>query len=269
MKISPYDFETYKAYLGVRITQEAADDRSYRARLSEHIRCQQSYLSQVMNGAPDFTLEQAHRLNQFLHHDKAEAKYFLVLVEMARAGTKELREFFREQATEAKQARFHLKSRLKQTEEISPEAQHTYYSTWFYSAIYIILMIPKYQSIPAIANRFNLPEELVVKVLNFLEESGLVEVKGGKYLPTKKRIHLDRNSIFIQRHHINWRSQALQSVEKNLSDDMHFSTVVSLSLSDFEKVKEIFVQAIENAREIIRPSPEEEIVAITIDAFRL
>lgn len=269
MKINLFDFEDYKRYLGVRITQEASENRSYRSRLSEHVQCQQSYLSQVLNGRPDFTLEQAHRLNHFLHHDKTEAKYFILLVEKSRAGTKDLKQFFDEQIEEVKKARFHLKSRLKETEEINPEDQHKYYSAWFYSAIYVILSIPKFQSIPAIAQRFHLPEELVASAVNFLDECGLIENVKGEYRVTKKRIHLDRNSTFIQRHHINWRSQSLQSVEKNLPGDLHFSTVVALSASDYEKIKEIFVQAIANAREVIKPSPEEEIMAITLDVFKL
>lgn len=269
MKLTLFDFDDYKIYLGVKITHEAVLDRSYRARLSEHVQCQQSYLSQVLNGKPDFTLEQTYRLNQFLHHDKIESKYFMLLVEKSRAGTKELKQFFNEQITELKKSRFHLKSRLKETDDINAEDQNKYYSAWFYSAIYVILSIPKYQSVFAIAQRFNLPEDLVGEAINFLKECGLIENVNGEYKVTKKRIHLDRNSTFIQRHHINWRSQSLQSVEKNLQTDMHFSTVVALSVADFEKIKEIFVQAVAKSREVIRPSPEEEIVAITLDVFKL
>lgn len=269
MKFNLFNYTDYKKYLSERITHEASEDRTYRGRLSEHIQCQQSYLSQVLNGKPDFTLEQALRLNHFFHHDKTEAKFFILLVEKSRAGTKDLRHFFDEQIEEVKKARFHLKSRLKETEEINPEDQNKYYSAWFYSAIYVILSIPKYQSVSAIAQRFNLPEEMVANVINFLDECGLIENVKGEYRVTKKRLHLDRNSTFIQRHHINWRSQALQSAEKNLPGDMHFSTVVALSVADYEKIKEIFVQAIANAREVIKPSPEEEIMAITLDIFKL
>lgn len=269
MKINLFDYDDYKSYLNVRITEEASAEKGYRSRLSEFVQCQQSYLSQVLKGRPDFTLEQACRLNQFLHHDKTESKYFILLVEKSRSGTKELEKFFNEQINELKKERFHLKKRLKETEDIKLEDQHKYYSTWFYSAIYVILSIPKYQSVHAISQRLNLPEEIVGDVINFLNECGLIENVNGIYKVTKKRLHLDRSSTFIQRHHINWRSQSLQSVEKNLAEDLHFSTVVSLSNEDFGKIKEIFVQAISKAREVIAPSPEEEIVAITLDVFKL
>lgn len=264
-----FEFNDYKAYLSEKITHEAGKDRSYRTRLSEFIQCQPSYLSQVLNGRPDFTLEQAHRLNQFLLHDKIETRFFILLVEKSRSGTRELKQFFTEQIEDAKKTRFDLKKRLKQTEEIAQEDQHKYYSAWFYSAIYVILSIPYFQSIAHIATRLNLPESLVAEVISFLESCGMIERKNGIYHLTKKRIHLDRKSIFIQRHHINWRSQALQSAEKNLAGDMHFSTVVTLSQADYEKIKEIFVKAIASSREVIHPSPEEEIIAITLDVFKL
>lgn len=269
MKFNLFEHQDYKSYLSVRITLEANVDRGYRSRLSEFVQCQQSYLSQVLNGKPDFTLEQAMRLNKFLHHDKIESKYFILLVEKSRAGTDDLKLFFEDQLAELKDSQFNLKKRLKETDEINLEDQHKYYSAWFYSAIYVILSIPEYQSIPLIARRFNLPEDIVAGVISFLEESGLIEEIDGRYTPTKKRIHLNRESTFIQRHHINWRSQALNSVEKNLATDLHFSTVVGLSKKDIEKIKEIFLKAIENSREVIRPSLEEEIIAITLDVFKL
>lgn len=269
MNFTLFEYNDYKQYLAEKITYEASLDRSYRTRLSEYVQCQPSYLSQVLNGKPDFTLEQAHRLNHFLLHDKVETKFFILLVERSRSGTKELKQFFTEQIEDLKKARFDLKKRLKETDEIAPEDQNKYYSAWFYSAIYVILSVPDFQSISLIATRFNLPEELVAEVISFLEGCGMIEKKDGIYRVTKKRIHLDRDSTFIQRHHINWRSQALQSAEKNLPSDMHFSTVVALSKEDYEKVKEVFIKAIASAREIIRPSEEEDIMAITLDVFKL
>jgi uncharacterized protein (TIGR02147 family) len=269
MKNNLFDFANYKTYLSEKITHEASLDRSYRKKLVEHVGIQPSYLSQILNGKPDFTLEQAYRLNHYLLHDKVESRYFILLVEKSRAGTSELKQFFYEQLDEIRALRFNLKKRLKETDDISQEDKHKYYSAWFYSATYVILSIPHFQSIKSIALRFNLPEELIAEVISFLESCGLIEKKGGIYHVTKKRIHLDRESTFIQRHHINWRSQALLSTEKNLASDLHFSSVAALSVTDFEKIKEIFFKAIADAREVIRSSPEEDIIVVALDVFKL
>jgi hypothetical protein len=132
-----------------------------------------------------------------------------------------------------------------------------------------MLSIPEFQSVTAISQRLRLPPSLVKGVVEFLEDSGIVHKEKRGYNISKKRVHLERESDFIQHHHINWRSQALQSVEKNLVTDMHYSTTFSLAESDFPKIKEIFLKAIEDTRSIIRPSKDEELYAITLDVFNL
>jgi hypothetical protein len=104
--------------------------RGLRQKISEHIQCQPSYLSQVLNGNPDLTLEQAQRLNGFLHHTSIESRYFILLVQLARAGTQDLKELFLDQIKEIQKSRFDLKKRLKTTEDIPESAQNRYYSAW-------------------------------------------------------------------------------------------------------------------------------------------
>lgn len=268
MELQLLDYTSYKIYLKSWI-ENSAQARGMRLKMSEYIGCQSSYLSQVLNGKPDLTLEQASRLNQFLLHNPTESKYFVLLVELARAGTLDLRDLFLRQIKEMQETKFHFKKRLKQTEEIPENARHRYYSVWFYSAIHVALSIPGHQSTAEIAALFNLPPPLVAEVIDFLEEIGLIENKKGTYHLTKRRIHLERESIFIQRHHINWRSQALQSAEKNLADDLHYSNVIAISQKDSKRVKEIMMNAVENARKVIGPSKEEKVYAMTLDFFQL
>ncbi|MES2768956.1 MAG: TIGR02147 family protein [Bdellovibrionota bacterium] len=269
MKIDVINYKKYKKYLADKVDHDSKLTKGLRLKLCDHIGCQPSYLSQVLNGNPQFTLEQAHLINSFFMHNKLEAKYFLLLVQMERAGTKNLKDFFSEQIEEILESRFDLKKRLKETDEIPDEARHRYYSTWYYSAIHIILAIPEFQDIDSIAKRFNLPPQIVKDAIQFLDETGLIKSEKGVYVLTNKTIHLERNSVFIHQHHINWRSQALQSAEKNLPTDMHYSNTCSIARKDFPKIKEIFLKAIEDARTVIRPSKDEELYAITLDVFNV
>jgi uncharacterized protein (TIGR02147 family) len=269
MKNDIYKYTNYKQYLRDNLRVQGRETKGLRLKLSNFIGCQPSYLSQVLNSKPQLNLEQAIKVNQFFTHDSTEAKYFMTLVEYARAGSRDLQNYFMQQLNEIKDARLNLKKRLKDTEEVPLEDQHKYYSAWFYSAIHVILSIEAYQDPQKIAERLNLPIELVVETIYFLEQVGLIQKSGHRYEVTKKRLHLGRESIFIQRHHINWRSQVLQSVEKNLSDDLHYSNTIAIAKSDFKKIKESFVNAIEEARNIIRPSKEEDVYTIALDVFRL
>lgn len=263
-----FEYQDYKEYIKDRIEAET-QNRGLKLRMAEHVRCQPSYLSQVLHAKSDFTLEQASRLNTFLHHSPQEARFFILLVEWARAGTEDLKDIFLSQIKETQKARFNLKKRLPQTEDIPESAQHKYYSVWFYSAIHVALSVPGLQSPKKLAQAFHLPLSLTTEAIHFLEEIGLVESYRGGFRVTKKKIHLGSESDFIRRHHINWRSQALQSVERGLPEDLHYSSVLAIAEADSQKIKDILIQAIENTRKVVAPSKEEKVYAISLDFFRL
>ncbi len=269
MKIDVLNYKKYKKYLYDKIESEGKALKGLRLKLANHIGCQPSYLSQVINGNPHFTLEQAQLINTFFLHNKTETKYFLLLVQHERAGTKELKYFFAQQIEEVLDSKFDLKKRLPDTEDIPDQAKHRYYSAWYYSVIHMILSMPECQEVNFIANRLHLPPQLVKDVIQFLEDTGLIKLEKNIYELTKKRIHLERDSVFIHQHHINWRSQTLQSVEKNLPTDMHYSITFTLAEKDFPKIKEVFLKAIESANAIISPSKNEDVYAITLDVFNV
>lgn len=268
-KTDLFDYSDYKSYLSDRLKSEGRISRGIRSVVSQFIGCQPSYLSQVLNGKPHLTIEQAVRINQFFQHDKTEARYFVLLLEHGKSGNKQARDFFAEQISEIREQRFNLKKRLTNTDELDLAHQHKYYSTWYYIAIHLSLALPDFQNPQKIAHHFNLPLELVLGVIRFLEKADLIRKTGDRYQLTKRRIYLERESDFIQRHHINWRSQSLQAVEKNLPTNLHYSNVIGVSKSDFAKIKEIFVRSIEQAREVIGPSQEEALYAVTLDCFEL
>ena len=269
MDLSVFDYLEYKVYLRKKLELLSKKNRGYKQETAKLLGCKPSYLSQILNSKPHLTPEQAHGLNQRFMHDKVESRYFSLMVEFGKAGNHQYREFVREQLDELRKSRHDLHKRLKETDQMSKEHMDTFYSSWMYACIYIAVAVPKLQDVQKLSQRFNLPEKMVADILNFLIESGMLEKVNGKFELTKKRIHLDRNSHYIQHHHINWRSQCLQSVEKNFPDDMHFSTVFAVTEKDFARIKEVFVKAIESAREVINPSPSEEVYSITLDLFKV
>jgi len=267
MKHSLFEHKDYKVYLKYRIQESSKTQRGHQKKLADFLGSHSSYISQVLHGKPHLSLEQACKVNEFYGHDKMESRFFILLLEISKAGTKELKKFFLEQLDEIKQQRFDLKKRLKNTKNVPLAAQHKYYSTWYYAAVHMALAIPKLQEAGAIARRLHLPEKLVIEAIRFLEDCRLVVRTENGYEFTDTKMHLSRDSDFIQRHHINWRSQSLQSVEKNLPEDLHYSLIFAISKEDKDRIRDILIEAIENSRKIVAPSPSEEIVALTIDLF--
>ena len=82
-----FEFRDYKAYLRQALERRREHERGSQARLAESLRCQSAYLSMVLRGSADLSIEQADGVNVFLAHSAKESHFFLILVQRARAGT--------------------------------------------------------------------------------------------------------------------------------------------------------------------------------------
>src|SRR5688500_3076235 len=89
-----FTYSDYKAYLRDWIRAHPHRGRGIKSRLARTAGCQVAYLSRVIERDAHLSLEQAMSLQGPLGHGRGEAKYFLLLVELARAGTQSLRAHF-------------------------------------------------------------------------------------------------------------------------------------------------------------------------------
>lgn len=267
MKKTIFEYENYKTYIIEKIEASPAKGRGIKLKISMHLNCQTAFVSQVLNADPNFSLEQGVKLNVFFEHTREEARFFLLLLQLQRAGSSDLKEFFKIEMQETLEKRSDLKIRLDIKNSLKKGDQEIYYSSWLFACIHMMLAIPDLQTPHAIARHLNLPREKVMEVITFLEERGLVQRKGAHYEIGITKIHLSKDSPQIQRHHTNWRIQAIRSIDLNESVDLHYSTIVSMSKADIPRIKEILIKAIEECRSIIRDSKEEKIQSVCIDFF--
>ncbi len=69
---------------------------------------------------------------------------------------------------------------------------------------------------------------------------------------------------------MNWRIKAIENLEKNISSEgLHYSSVITLSNADFEKISEVLIQAIEMNKITIKDSSSEIPACFNIDFFKL
>jgi uncharacterized protein (TIGR02147 family) len=264
---SIFEGNDYKVYLRERMIARAS--RGDRNRLAAAIRCHNGYISQVLNGDAHFSLEQAELINPFFGHTKAESDYFLLMIQFARAGTASLRKHFQEQMKSLSEKRFLLKDRLKFKKILSKEDQATFYSSWYYGAIHVLVSVPRCSTAQGIAEYLALPLDRVRETLEFLLSVNLVTLTNGRYQIGTSHIHLGSDSPMISKHHTNWRLQAMRSLDLQKKEDMHYSSVMTVSLEDSVKVRELLVKAIEDIRAVIRNSDNEACFAYAIDFFGL
>jgi hypothetical protein len=188
---------------------------------------------------------------------------------LERAGTPPLQSRIQKKIQKILESRQNLKNRLKFEKAIKREDQMIYYSAWYFAAVHIALAIPTLRTRGALSKAFLLPQSKVSEVLGFLIKCGLVQEKHGEYTIGNARLHLEKDSPMILKHHTNWRIKSIQSLESETQDELHYSSVVSFGNSDVPKVREILVKAIEDIRSTIKPSPDEVLYCYTLDFFHL
>lgn len=263
-----FEFSDYKAYLMSVLTTTGAN-RGIRSKLAVHLNCQISFLSQVLNGESHFSLEHGLKISTFLAHSKDENRFFMLLLEAGRASSKDLKNYYLDQIHELLERRKEIRNLIVTNDALSLESQLRYYSSWYYSAIHVIISITAFQTPQAIAERLKLPLQLVHTVLEFLESIGLAKFEQGRYQIGPKRIHLGRESDLISKHHSNWRLQALQHLERREDGDLFYSSTYSIAKRDIPRVRDILMRAIEQVDPLIMKSNEEELISLNLDLFKL
>jgi uncharacterized protein (TIGR02147 family) len=265
-----FQYEDYKAYLQAIETQRSHVQRGFRSRIASTINCQNAYVSRVLNGDAHFSLEQGMALSQFLELNKLEKKYFLGLIEFARAGTPDLKSYFKDNLDQLREKNLDMKARLKDVHTMSPEAQTRFYSHWLYGAIHLLPTLKSYTDISAIARALQISPDAAREIVLFLISCGLIEEQRGKLKPGPTQLHLEKNSPYINQHHTNWRIAALHSlVEKTPETDIHYSTVSTLSVADAKKLRRDFFQLIESYVATVRESPEQTLMGFNLDFYSL
>jgi uncharacterized protein (TIGR02147 family) len=267
-KIYIFDFRFYKKFL-LSICGEKKIRRGVKAELAKAAECQPTYISQILHGKADLSLEQGERIARFLGLTKAEAGYFLLLLQKDRAATRELRQIFEIQIEEQIQSRMNVVNRLGASNPLSAEQHGIYYSSWHYLAVHMAVTVPELQTREALADFFHIGLERMDQVLEFLLKVGILQQEKNILTTGTSVIRLGKDSPHIFRHHSHWRQQAIESLERETDRDLHYSAVVTLSSEDVLRLKERMLEQIKNNIDIVKPSVSEQVYVYNIDFFNL
>lgn len=263
-----FEFKDYRAYLKAALPT-SGKERGSRVRLADALGVQKGFVSSVLHGNAGLSLEQALKTSSFLSHSPEEREYFLLLVQFARAGSKDLSDYFETKLTEFQKRRNEIRERIQTKKSLSEPDQVRYYSSWHYTAVHMCLMIPQLRTPQAIAAYLHVPLPVVSRVLEFLVETGLAAQIGGKYSAGATRIHLPSESPLVARHHANWRMEAIRSTDRDAKGDLHYSSVMSISKDAAEQIRKILLNSIQAMEPIIRDAKDEGVYVLTTDLFEL
>src|SRR4051812_16967808 len=105
MGLSPFDFDQYKSFISAWIAAQPNNGHGSKASIAREAQCQTAYISQVVLGNANLSLEQAERLSGLFQLTDDETEYFLLLLQKDRAGTERLRRHFSKQLARIRERR--------------------------------------------------------------------------------------------------------------------------------------------------------------------
>ena len=268
MEKSVFDCEDYRSYLLSRLG--AAGKRTgLRSQACAELGCHSTYLSQVLCGKTEISLEYAEAFNKFFRHSADEGNFFLLLLLRDRAGSTSLKERFQKQIEDIRKSRSTLKKRLVDSGDVSISDQNQFYGTWLYGALHILVTLPHLKTKPQLAEALGVSEAKASQAIDFLERIGLLVTTKSGYQIGTRHVHLNADSLLIAKHHTNWRFHAIQSLESASSDDLHYSGAVSLSKVAALTIRENLLRAFQENMRLVRDAKEEVAYVYNFDFYRL
>ena len=268
---SAFSFDNAVDYLQCHLNSLPDRGRGIRSQWAKAAGCQLAFISHVLNGRYQLSLEQAEAISRHIGHSKEEREYFIILVQRGRSSTVSLKNFFTDMLNERLMHHENIRERMKIQQTLPVEDQAIYYSRWFYSAVHMLLTIPQYQTAAAIEKYLSLSSSQVRECLDFLESRKLIRANKDHYVVEGVFLHVGKDSALYFHQQNIWRQKAIEAINigREAPHEIHFASVFSLAESDLKKVQEILLTAIESSTEVIRPSKEEKLYGICLDFFEV
>lgn len=267
--ISLFNYSDYRAYIEARFKEMPKAGYGQSLRLSQHLNVHTTLVSQVLKGLKSFTPEQASSVAEFLGLTDDEAEYFVLLVQLDRAGTPALKRILLKRLDEIKKKSAELVNRLQSDTVLTEERKAVFYSDWMYSAIRQLSAIPGMNNRDVISDYLDVPKKRVNEVAEFLVRSGLCIENDGRLGIGPRQTHLENSSPWVRTHHVNWRQKAIETLSNEEDSKLHYTAPMTLSKPDALKIREMLVKFLQSVDRVIDPSPSEELHCLNIDWFRV
>lgn len=266
---SIFEFTDYRRYMTEYYLGLPKAGRGQLTKTAESLQIQPSLLTGILQGSKNLTFDQALDWIEYAGLTALEGRYFISLLHFERAGTPRARRFYQTQITDLKSQANLIKSRLPPSAELSELAKSQFYSQWYYSAIRLMTDLPYLKTPQAIAEALGLKRSLVLEVLDFLVENGLVNQSADGYSLAHKSTHVGAAETSVALHHTNWRVKAIESLSHTEENDLHFTSTLTLSAKDAAIIRKKILETLDSVFKIVDDSESEILNCISIDWFNV
>src|SRR5687767_8849270 len=107
-----FEFNHYKDIVRHWVAQTPGGGHGQYRKISAALNAHTTTISQIFSGSKDLTLEQGYALTEYLGLSETECRYFILLLERERAGTRKLHGFFEREILKARREHRSVQSRV-------------------------------------------------------------------------------------------------------------------------------------------------------------
>ena len=224
---------------------EGSEIKGVRSRLARAARCTPSWITRVLNGNVHLTPDQALGVAREIGLGAQELEYFLLLVDLERASSPELRSRIEEKLKGLRQNSVTLQASIKNEASVSEEHALVYYSSWVYSAVHVASMLGPL-SIEEISVKVGLSRPTTEKTLASLRKMGLVVFTASRYKATSMSVHLPAQNTLANVAHASL-ARTRHSIPGRSEENIAFTTQQPIAyreeiFSRFRKLHQICAQ---------------------------
>lgn len=264
-----FAYSDYKKYVLDVLLESRGQGRGQFTKIAEKLGVGKAFVTHVFRGERDLEPDQAIKLSSFLKLGKLESRFFIQLVNFARATDPDLKEMIQMELDELKKRALGDIDNAQDKLELSEAEKSLYYSDWRYSAVHVLSSIESLGDLDALAAHLDLSKERTKDIVDFLVSIGFCSRDGKKVRIETRRAKSNPGEPSAIRHAHNWRARALDQLGKQELGTIHYSFPQSISQADYERVRLILLKAIEEVRSICRQTTPETGACLNIDWFKI
>ncbi len=264
---SVFLYDDYRKFLREHFEFLPKKGWGQKSKLAQFLGVNSTFITQVLSQDKSLTLEQAKKTATFINLNTLEEDYFLILVQIDRSGTNDLRLYFENKKKQAKSTSLKLSAQLNKDKNLSDIERSIFYSSRLYSSVHLYTSIGNGKTLAQIKERFNIEHHRALEIVNFLLNAALIKKIGDKFQIDKASTFIEKGSPFAMNHHSNWRVRSIEKIEALSEEELVYTGNYSLSKSDFQVIREKLVNNIKEVLEVVKASEAEELVNLNIDFY--
>lgn len=264
-----FEFTDYRVFVRKWLDLQPGKGRGYISKIAEALLIPQPLMSQILHGVKNLNLEQADLLADYFQLNELEREYLFLLIEIERAGRQSLKSFFIKKREQIRKESTEIKSVALTEKALNENEKSVFYSSWLYQAVRILISIEgnQFDTVEKIANELKRDRQKISEIVDFLLKANLCVLEKKHLRIGSRSTHVDSKSPHVQRHHWNWRQVALQKSENSLPEDFFFTAPMSLSIEDYDKLREDLLNFVGNVHKKVANSNPEKVACLNIDFF--